>query len=51
MSSADGDYASDERDQVNHAAQILKVPMETVLAIEALVDVELAANKLRLTLL
>lgn len=51
MCSADGDYASDEKDQVNHAAQILKVPMETVLAIEALVDVELAANKLRLTLL
>lgn len=51
MSSADGDYASDERDQVNLAAQILKVPMETVIAIEALVDVELAANKLRLTLL
>ncbi|WP_436514443.1 hypothetical protein [Ekhidna sp. To15] len=51
MSSADGEYASDERDQVNHAAQILKVPMETVMAIEALVDMELAANKLRLTLL
>ena len=51
MSSADGDYASDERDQVNHAAQILKVPMETVMAIEALVDLEHAADKLRLTLL
>ncbi|MEP1034049.1 hypothetical protein [Ekhidna sp.] len=51
MSCADGEYASDERDQVNHAAQILKVPMETVMAIEALVDLELAANKLRLTLL
>lgn len=51
MSCADGDYASDERDQVNHAAQILRVPMETVMAIEALVDLELAANKLRLTLL
>ena len=51
MSSADGEYASDERDQVNHAAQILKVSMETVMAIEALVDLEIAANKLRLTLL
>lgn len=51
MSCADGDYASDEREQVNHAAQILKVPMETVMAIEALVDLELASNKLRLTLL
>lgn len=51
MSSADGDYAQDERDQVHHAAQILKVPMETVMAIEALVDLEHAANKLRLTIL
>ncbi|WP_370088417.1 hypothetical protein [Ekhidna sp.] len=51
MSSADGDYAQDERDQVYHAAQILKVPMETVMAIEALVDLEHAANKLRLTIL
>lgn len=51
MSSADGDYAQDEREQVNHAAQILKVPMDSVLAIEALVDLEHAADKLRLTLL
>lgn len=51
MSSADGDYAEDEREQVHHAAQILRVPMETVMAIEALVDLEHAANKLRLTIL
>ena len=50
MSSADGDYAQDEREQVHHAAQILKVPMDTVMAIEALVDIETAANKLRLTI-
>ena len=51
MSSADGDYAQDEREQVNYAAQILKVPLDSVLAIEALVDLEHAADKLRLTLL
>lgn len=51
MSSADGEFAQDEREQVHHAAQILKVPMDTVLAIEALVDLEQAANKLRLTIL
>lgn len=50
MSSADGDYAQDEREQVHHAAQILKVPMDSVMAIEALVDLEHAANKLRLTI-
>ncbi|WP_421763787.1 hypothetical protein [Ekhidna sp.] len=51
MSSADGEFAQDEREQVHHAAQILKVPMDTVLAIEALVDLEQAASKLRLTIL
>lgn len=51
MSSADGNYAQDEKEQVYHAAQILKVPMETVMAIEALVDLEHAADKLRLTIL
>ncbi|MEP0985876.1 hypothetical protein [Ekhidna sp.] len=51
MSSADGEFAQDEREQVYHAAQILKVPMDTVLAIEALVDLEQAASKLRLTIL
>ena len=51
MCSADGDYAEDERDQVYHAAQIMKVPPEAVTAIEALVDLERAANKLRVTIL
>ncbi|WP_420317212.1 hypothetical protein [Ekhidna sp.] len=51
MSSADDDYAQDEREQVHHAANILKVPMDTVMAIEALVEMEQAANKLRMTIL
>lgn len=51
MCSADGDYALEEKEQVHEAARILKVPEETVVAIEALVDVEKAANKLRLTIL
>ena len=51
MASADGDYAEEERDTVHQTAKILKVPNETVLAIEALVDLEQAANKLRLTIL
>lgn len=51
MCSADGDYAEDEKDQVYHAAKIMKVPPEAVTAIEALVDLEQAANKLRLTIL
>lgn len=51
MSYADGDYAEDERDHVNKAAHLLKVPAESVMAIEALVDLEHAANKLRLTIL
>ena len=51
MSSADGDYAQEEKETVNEAVKILKVSNETVLAIEALVDLEQAANKLRLTIL
>lgn len=51
MSSADGEYAPEERETVHQTAKILKVSNETVLAIEALVDLEQAANKLRLTIL
>lgn len=51
MCSADGDYALEEREQVHEAARILKVGPEIVVAIEALVDLEQAANKLRLTIL
>jgi len=51
MSYADGDYADEEKDFVYKAAQILKVPVEAVVAIEALVDLEHATDKLRLTIL
>lgn len=51
MSSADGDYALEEKEQVHEAARILKVSPEVVLAIEALVSLEEAANNLRLTIL
>lgn len=51
MASADGDYADDEKSQVYHAASIMKVSPETVTAIEALIELEHAADKLRLTLL
>jgi len=51
MCSADGDYADDERDLVHRAAQLLRVGMDTVIAIEALVDMEGAADKLRMTIL
>ncbi len=51
MAIADGDYALEEKESVNEAAQILKVSKEAVNSIEALVQLELAANKLRLTIL
>ena len=51
MASADGDYAEDEKEQVYHAARLMKVPPEAVTAIEALVELEQAADKLRLTIL
>ena len=51
MCSADGEYAEDERELVHKAAQLLKVNLDTVIAIEALVELEAAANKLRMTIL
>lgn len=51
MCSADGDYALEEKEQVHEAARILKLNQEVVIAIEALVDLEQAANKLRMTIL
>lgn len=51
MASADGDYAEDEKEQVYNAAKLMKVPSEAVTAIEALVELEHAADKLRLTIL
>ncbi len=50
MCSADGDYALEEKEQVLEAAKILNVGPEAVMAIEALVDLEEATNKLRLTI-
>lgn len=50
MSSADDDFAADERDLMAEAAHILKVSPEIMLSIEALVDLEKAAEKLRVTL-
>ena len=51
MASADGDYADDEKAQVYYAAKIMKVSPEAVTAIEALIELEQAAEKLRLTIL
>ena len=51
MSSADGAYTQEEKDCVHETAKILKVNKDTVMAIESLVDLEHAANKLRLTIL
>lgn len=51
MSSADGDYALEEKEQVMEAAKILKVSPEAVTAIEALVELEEVASKLRMTVL
>ncbi len=49
MSSADGEYALEEKEQVMEAARILNVSIDAVVAIEALVDLEHAADKLRMT--
>ena len=51
MANADGEYAQEERETVHQTAKTLKVSNETVLAIEALVDLEHAADKLRLIIL
>jgi uncharacterized tellurite resistance protein B-like protein len=50
MASADDDFAEDERDRMAEAAGILRVSPEMMLSIEALVDLERAAEKLRITL-
>ena len=50
MASADGDYAKAEKDRVYEAAKIMKAAPETVTAIEALIELEQAAEKLRLTI-
>ncbi|MEM8894270.1 MAG: TerB family tellurite resistance protein [Bacteroidota bacterium] len=50
MASADDDFADDERDSMAEAARILRLSPEVMLSIEALVDLEKAADKLRVTL-
>lgn len=49
MSSADGEYALEEKEQVMESARIMNVTMDAVVAIEALVELEQAADKLRMT--
>lgn len=51
MCASDGEYALEEREQVHEAGRILKVPPEIVVAIEALVELEQAAFKLRSSIL
>jgi uncharacterized tellurite resistance protein B-like protein len=48
MSYADDDYAEEEREKVGEAAAILNVSRETVTAIEALVEMERATDKMRM---
>jgi uncharacterized tellurite resistance protein B-like protein len=47
MCSADGTYAAKEQKKVQEAAKILKVPGDVVLTIQALVEMEAAATKMR----
>ncbi len=51
MSYADGDFSDKERESVDECARILKVNKEVVMAMEALVEMERAADKLRQTIL
>lgn len=51
MSYADGDYSDQERESVYDCARILQVNKETVMVMEALVETERAADKLRQILL
>lgn len=50
MSAADHEFSDDERHVVSEAARILRLPQESIMTIEALVDLEKAAEKLRLTI-
>lgn len=51
MSSADHDYADEEREKVAEAAALLKVSRESVIAIESLIEMEEATEKLRMLIL
>ena len=50
MAAADGDYADDEREKVFEAANILKVKQEDLLSIEALIEMEMALDKMRINI-
>lgn len=47
MSCADDDYADEEKEKVMEAAQILNLNREAVIAIEALIEMEMATEKMR----
>ena len=51
MSYADEEYAEEEKQRVYEAAALLKVGNETVQAIESLIEMERAADKLRMVIL
>jgi len=51
MASADDDYAEEEKEKVMEAAGLLKVSKESVIAIESLIELEHAAEKLRMLIL
>jgi hypothetical protein len=51
MSCADDDYADEEKEKVMEAALILKLNREAVVAIEALVEMEFATDKMRTLIL
>jgi uncharacterized tellurite resistance protein B-like protein len=51
MSYADDDYAEEEKEKVYEASALLKVNRETVTAIESLIEMERAADKLRMIIL
>jgi DNA-binding XRE family transcriptional regulator len=47
MSCADDDYADEEKEKVMEAAHILSLNREAVVAIEALIEMEMATEKMR----
>lgn len=50
MAAADGEYSDDEREKVCEAANILKIKQKTLLSIEALIEMEMALDKMRLNI-
>ena len=47
MSCDDDDYADEEKEKVMEAALILNLNQEAVIAIEALIEMEIATDKMR----